>query len=321
MCGRRLTPNPRVASGMSETQQRTVVDSIEGLIGETPLLRLDGCADGLLGKVEAANPYSVKDRIARAMIDAAEQSGDLPPGGTVVEATSGNTGIGLAAVAAARGHDCVLTMPESMSVERRTMLAALGAELELTPAEAGMGGANCRAAELAETDDAVLATQFENEANPRAHRETTGPEIWRATGGDVDAVVAGVGTGGTITGLGAFFAERGADVRLVAVEPASSPTVTEQCADGHDIQGIGPGFLPDVLRTELLDEMRSVTADEARATARRLGREEGLLVGISSGAALSAATEYATAHPDETTVVVLPDSGERYLSTDLFDGK
>jgi len=306
---------------MSETLQRTVVDSVEGLIGETPLLRLEDFGPGLLGKVEAANPYSVKDRIARAMIDAAEASGELPPGGTVVESTSGNTGIGLAAVAAARGYDCVLTMPESMSVERRTMLAALGAELELTPAEAGMGGANRRAEELADADDAVLVGQFENEANPRAHRETTGPEIWQATGGDVDAVVAGVGTGGTITGVGEFFADRGADVRMIAVEPAASPTITEQCADGHDIQGIGPGFLPEVLRTDLLDEVRAVTADAARDAARRLGREEGLLVGISSGAALAAASEYATAHPAETTVVVLPDGGERYLSTDLFDAE
>jgi len=303
---------------MSEAIQRYVVDSMEGLIGETPLLRLDGFADGLLGKVEAANPYSVKDRIARAMVDAAEESGDLPPEGTVVEATSGNTGIGLAAVAAARDYDCVLTMPESMSVERRTMLAALGADLELTPAEEGMGGANRRAAELADADDAVLIGQFENEANPRAHRQTTGPEIRRATDGGVDAVVAGVGTGGTITGVGEYFADRDADVRLVAVEPASSPTITEQCADGHDIQGIGPGFRPEVLRPDVLDEVRSVTGDAARDAARRLGREEGLLVGISAGAALSAATAYAADHPDETTVVVLPDGGERYLSTALF---
>jgi cysteine synthase A len=301
---------------MSETVERNVVDSVEELIGETPLLRLDGFADGLLGKVEAANPYSVKDRIARAMIDAAERSGDLQPGGTIVEATSGNTGIGLAAVAAARGYDCVLTMPESMSEERRTMLAALGAALELTPAEEGMGGANRRAEELATADDAVLVGQFENEANPRAHRETTGPEIRRATGGGVDAVVAGVGTGGTVTGVGESLDEA---VRMIAVEPESSPTITAQCSDGHDIQGIGPGFLPEVLRTDLIDEVRAVGSDEARDAARRLGREEGLLVGISSGAALAAAAEYATEHPGETTVVVLPDSGERYLSTALFD--
>jgi len=300
---------------MSETIGRNVVDSVEALIGGTPLLRLDGFADGLLGKVEAANPYSMKDRIGRAMIDAAERSGELSPGGTIVEATSGNTGIGLAAVAAARGYDCVLTMPESMSEERRTMLGALGAELELTPAEEGMGGANRRAEELATADDAVLVGQFENEANPRAHRKTTGPEIRRATGGGVDAVVAGVGTGGTVTGVG----ESLPDVRMIAVEPESSPTISEQCSDGHDIQGIGPGFLPEVLRTDLIDGGRADGADEARDAARRLGREEGLLVGISSGAALAAAAEYASEHPDETTVVVLPDSGERYLSTDLFD--
>jgi len=319
MCGKRLTSGSAVASLVNEMDHRTVVESVEGIIGETPLLRLDGFAENLLGKVEAANPYSVKDRIAREMIDAAERAGDLLSGGTIVEATSGNTGIGLAAVAAARDYDCVLTMPESMSEERRTMLAALGAELELTPAEEGMGGANRRAAELADADDAVLVGQFENEANPRAHRTTTGPEIWRTTGGDVDAVVAGVGTGGTVTGVGEYFADRDADVRIVAVEPESSPTITEQCADGHDIQGIGPGFLPGVLRTKFVDEVRAVTGEEARTAARRLGREAGLLVGISSGAALAAATDYATAHPSETTVVVLPDTGERYLSTDLFE--
>ena len=296
-----------------------VVDSVEALIGDTPLVRLDDFAENLLGKVEAANAYSVKDRIARAMVDAAEASGDLLPSGTIVEATSGNTGIGLATVAAARDYDCVLTMPSSMSEERRAMLSALGADLELTPAEEGMGGANRRAAELATADDAVLARQFENEANPRAHRRTTGPEIDRATDGGVDAVVAGVGTGGTITGLGEYFDERDLDVTTVAVEPASSPTLSEPCADGHDIQGIGPGFEPDVLRTELVDEVRGVTGDEARTAARRLGREAGLLVGISSGAALAAATDYATEHPGETTVVILPDTGERYLSTDLFE--
>jgi cysteine synthase A len=203
-----------------------------------------------------------------------------------------------------------------MSEERRTMLAALGAAVELTPAEEGMGGANRRAEELATAADAVLVSQFENEANPRAHRETTGPEIRRATGGGVDAVVAGVGTGGTVTGVGESLDE---DVRMIAVEPESSPTITAQCSDGHDIQGIGPGFLPEVLRTDLIDEVRAVGSDEARDAARRLGREEGLLVGISSGAALAAAAEYATEHPGEATVVVLPDSGERYLSTDLFD--
>jgi len=302
---------------------RSVADSVEDLIGETPLLRLDAFAENLLGKVEAANPYSVKDRIAREIVDAAEREGALGPGGTVVEATSGNTGIGLAAVCAARGYDCVLTMPASMSRERRTLLAALGAELELVPAEAGMSGANRRAEELAaERESAVLARQFENAANPRAHRRTTGPEIHRATGGDVDAVVAGVGTGGTITGVARYLKRDRdrSDVTAVAVEPAASPTVSGPSDAPHDIQGIGPGFVPDVLDRDLIDEVRAVAGEEATATARRLGREEGLLVGVSAGAALAAATDYAREHPGETTVVVLPDTGERYLSTDLYDG-
>ncbi|AFZ72226.1 cysteine synthase A [Natronobacterium gregoryi] len=300
----------------------TVVEAVDELIGETPLLRLDAFADNLYGKVEAANPYSIKDRIAREMIDAAERSGDLEPGGLVVESTSGNTGIGLAAVSAARGYDCVLTMPESMSEERRSLLRALGAELELTPAEDGMSGANQRAEEIAaERENAVLARQFENEANPTAHRKTTGPEIWRATDGGVDALVAGVGTGGTITGVSEYVKERQGkeSFTAVAVEPAESPTLSEQCSDGHDIQGIGPGFVPDVLRTDLIDEVRAVEASSAKEASRKLGRTEGVLVGISSGAALAAAADYANEHPEETTVVVLPDTGERYLSTDLFD--
>ncbi|MEF8773678.1 MAG: cysteine synthase A [Halobacteriales archaeon] len=298
-----------------------VVASIDALIGETPLLRLDAFADNLLGKVESANPYSVKDRIAREIVDAAEDSGALEPGGTVVESTSGNTGIGLAAVCAARDYDCVLTMPASMSEERRRMLAALGAELELTPAEEGMGGANRRAEQLLEEhDDAILASQFANEANPAAHRRTTGPELWRATGGELDALVAGVGTGGTITGVAEYVKEERGETGFtaVAVEPAASPTVSEQSSASHDIQGIGPGFLPDVLRTELIDEVRAVTAADAKAAARRAGRTEGLLVGISSGGALAVAAEYAADNPDELVAVVLPDSGERYLSTDLY---
>ncbi|MFA9503610.1 cysteine synthase A [Natrinema sp. H-ect1] len=296
--------------------------TVDELIGETPLLRLDAVADNCVGKVEAANPYSVKDRIARAIIDAAEREGALEPGGTVVESTSGNTGIGLAAVSAARGYDCVLTMPESMSTERRQLLRALGADLELTPAEDGMGGANERAAEIvADRENAVLAGQFENEANPAAHRETTGPEIWEATDGAVDAVVAGVGTGGTITGVSEYIKEeRGkTEFTSVAVEPAESPTLSELSSDGHDIQGIGPGFVPEILRTELVDEVRAVEADDARAAARTLGHEEGLLVGISAGAAIAAAADYAADNPDELIVVVLPDTGERYLSTDLYD--
>ncbi|WP_455449928.1 cysteine synthase A [Natrinema thermotolerans] len=296
--------------------------TVDELIGETPLLRLDAVADNCVGKVEAANPYSVKDRIARAIIDAAEREGALEPGGTVVESTSGNTGIGLAAVSAARGYDCVLTMPESMSTERRQLLRALGADLELTPAEDGMGGANERAAEIvADRENAVLAGQFENEANPAAHRETTGPEIWEATDGAVDAVVAGVGTGGTITGVSEYIKEeRGkTEFTSVAVEPAESPTLSELSSDGHDIQGIGPGFVPEILRTELVDEVRAVEADDARAAARTLGHEEGLLVGISAGAAIAAAADYAADNPDDLIVVVLPDTGERYLSTDLYD--
>jgi cysteine synthase A len=299
-----------------------VAPSLDELIGETPLLRLDSFAENLLGKVEGQNPYSVKDRIAREIVDAAEQDGALEPGGTVVESTSGNTGIGLASVCAARGYDCVLTMPSSMSEERRAILRALGADLELTPAEAGMTGANERAEEIvAEYDDAIMARQFENEANPAAHRQTTGPELWRATNGDIDALVAGVGTGGTITaGIAEYFKEeRKAEVTAVAVEPAESPTLSEQCADGHDIQGIGPGFVPDILRTELVDEVRAVEVEKANAAARKLGRTEGLLVGISSGAALAAATEYADDHPNELVGVVLPDPGERYLSTDLYE--
>ncbi|MGB9964432.1 cysteine synthase A [Halobacterium hubeiense] len=298
-----------------------VASSVDELIGETPLLALDGLAANLLGKVEAANPYSVKDRIAREMVDAAEEAGDLEDGGTVVEATSGNTGIGLASVAAARGYDCVLTMPASMSEERRALLRALGADLELTPADEGMGGANERAAELAdEREDAILAQQFENPANARAHRRTTGPEIYEGTGGAVDAVVAGVGTGGTVTGVGRYLAEdEGADVTMVAVEPAASPTLSERSDASHDIQGIGPGFVPDVLDTAIVDEVRGVGDEEAKEAARRVGREEGLLVGVSAGAAVAAGAEYAREHPDETVVAVLPDGGERYLSTDLFE--
>ena len=300
-------------------QTRTVAASVTDIVGETPLVCLDAVADNLRAKVEAANPYSVKDRIALYMVEAAAESGALPADGTVVEATSGNTGIGLAAVCAARGYDCVLTMPESMSEERRRLLSALGADLDLTPADDGMGGAIERANELASADDAVRARQFENEANPRAHRETTGPEIWSQTDGDVDAVVAGVGTGGTITGISEYVEEvEGADLTSVAVEPESSQLLSNDDPDSHEIQGIGPGFVPDVLRTDLLDEVRTASEADAIEAARRLAREEGLLVGISSGAALHAATEYATDNPEETVVVVLPDTGERYLSTDLW---
>ena len=296
-------------------------EEVTDLVGETPLLALDSFAPNCYAKVEASNPYSVKDRIALAMIEAAEDCGALGPSGTVVEATSGNTGIGLAAVCAAKGYDCVLTMPASMSEERRRLLRALGADLELTPAEDGMGGAIERADELADREGSIRARQFENDANPKVHRETTGPEIWDATDGDVDAVVAGVGTGGTITGISEHLKEeRGKpSVTSVAVEPESSKLLSADDPDSHDIQGIGPGFVPDVLRRELLDEVRTIDADDAREWSRRLGREEGVLVGISSGAALGVAVEYAREHPDETVVVILPDTGERYLSTDLFE--
>jgi len=310
-----------MAHGQTGSKTR-IASSIDDLIGETPLLRLDSFADNLLGKVEGQNPYSVKDRIAREILDVAERDGALEPGGTVVESTSGNTGIGLAAVSAARDYDCVLTMPSSMSEERRAILHSLGADLELTPAEDGMTGANERAEAIAaEHENAVLARQFENEANPAAHRRTTGPELWGATGGEIDAFVAGVGTGGTITGVAEYVKEdRGREAfTAVAVEPAESPTLSETSSAGHDIQGIGPGFLPDVLHTELVDEVRAIEASEAKATARELGRAEGLLVGISGGAALAAASEYATEHPDELVGVVLPDPGERYLSTDLYE--
>ncbi|WP_277540896.1 cysteine synthase A [Haloarcula laminariae] len=307
---------------MAQHTKMDVTSSIDELIGETPLLRLSSFADNLLGKVEGQNPYSVKDRIAREILDTAEDDGALEPGGMVVESTSGNTGIGLAAVCAARDYDCVLTMPSSMSEERRSILRALGAELELTPAAEGMGGANKRAAELVdEHDNAILASQFDNEANPAAHRQTTGPELWRATNGEIDAVVAGVGTGGTITGVAEHVKEdRGqTSFTAIAVEPAQSPTLSEQSSASHDIQGIGPGFLPDVLRTELVDEVSAVDGSDAKAAARKLGHTEGVLVGISSGAALAAAADYATDNPDELVAVVLPDPGERYLSTDLYE--
>ncbi|MGB9954089.1 cysteine synthase A [Haloarcula marismortui] len=299
----------------------TVAASVTDLIGDTPLVCLDGFADNLLGKVEAANPYSVKDRIALYMVEAAAESGALADDGTVVEATSGNTGIGLAAVCAARGYDCVLTMPESMSEERRQLLSGLGADLELTPADDGMSGAIERANELADAPGTVRARQFENEANPRAHRETTGPEIWSDTGGDVDAVVAGVGTGGTITGISEYIEEEvGTDLTSVAVEPEQSQLLSADDPDSHDIQGIGPGFVPDVLRRDLIDEVRTASKAASTDAARRLASEEGIMVGISSGAALHAATEYATENPAETVVVILPDTGERYLSTDLWNG-
>ncbi|MFI1991015.1 cysteine synthase A [Actinoplanes sp. NPDC020271] len=294
-----------------------IYNDVTELIGRTPLIRLSRFSAGhparLLGKLEAANPGgSVKDRIAIAMIDAA----GLPEGATIVEATSGNTGIGLAVVAAARGYRLTLTMPESMSLERRSLLTAYGAHLELTPAAEGMTGAVRRAQQIAGEQHAFLPRQFDNPANPYAHRTTTGVEIWDDTNGDVDVLVAGVGTGGTITGTGQVLKEKNPALRVIAVEPAESPVLSGGPPGPHGIQGIGAGFVPDVLDPDVYDEVIRVDVDQARAAARRLARTEGLLVGVSSGAALHAATIVTTR--EETVVVILPDGGERYLSTPLF---
>ncbi len=298
-----------------------IADDITEAVGDTPLVWLGSFADNLAGKVESFNPGgSVKDRIGAAMLDRAERTGELKPGGLVVEGTSGNTGIGLATACAARGYDLVLTMPESASEERRALLAALGAEVVLTPAEEGMDGATATAAAIAERREGVLAGQFENAANPEAHRHTTGPEIWEATAGEVDVFVAGVGTGGTITGVTEYLREVAeTDIDSVAVEPANSPVLSGGEAGSHSVQGIGAGFVPAVLRTDLLDEVRAVGHDRAVETTRRLAREEGILAGVSAGAALAAATDVARERPEELVVVVLPDTGERYLSTDLFE--
>ncbi|WP_432837814.1 cysteine synthase A [Dactylosporangium sp. CA-092794] len=302
-----------------------VYDDITALIGRTPLVRLarfePGLPARLLAKLEAANPGgSVKDRIALAMIEAAEASGALRPGGSIVEATSGNTGIGLAMVAAARGYRLALTMPESMSAERRALLAAYGAELVLTPAAAGMRGAIERAHDLAAERGAFMPRQFDNPANPEAHRRTTALEIWNDTDGDIDLFVAGVGTGGTLTGVGQALREKKPGLRVYAVEPDESPVLSGGTPGPHGIQGIGAGFVPAVLDPAVYDEIVRVDADQARAAARRLARTEGILAGVSGGAALHAAAAIARRpeNAGKTVVVVLPDTGERYLSTPLF---
>ncbi|WP_449066225.1 cysteine synthase A [Planomonospora algeriensis] len=294
------------------------------LIGRTPLVRLSRFGADLPGrlvaKLESANPGgSVKDRIARAMVEAAEDAGRLAPGGHLVEPTSGNTGIGLAMVAAAKGYRLTLTMPESMSVERRALLAAYGADLVLTPAR-GMKGAVAEAARLAAEHGWFMPQQFANPANPDVHLRTTAQEIWEDTAGEVDVLVAGVGTGGTVTGVGRFLKEKKPGVRVVAVEPAESPVLSGGTAGPHGIQGLGAGFVPEVLDTGVYDEVVRVTVDEARDDARRLARTEGVLAGVSGGAALSAATALAARpeNEDRLIVVVLPDTGERYLSTPLF---
>ena len=300
-------------------------DSVLDLVGNTPLVRLprlNTTAADLVAKLEYFNPMaSVKDRIGKSMIEAAERDGLLAPGGEIIEPTSGNTGIGLAFVCAAKGYRLTLTMPESMSRERRAIMRALGAELVLTPAAAGMKGAIARAGELlAERPGAFMPQQFENPANPEVHRRTTAEEIWRDTGGEVDALISGVGTGGTLTGVASVLKARRPGFRAVAVEPADSPVLSGGAPGPHKIQGLGAGFVPSILDTALIDEVIRVTNDEAMAMARRAAREEGLFVGISSGAALHAALAVA-ARPESAgkrLVVVIPSFGERYLTSDLY---
>jgi cysteine synthase A len=303
-----------------------IADDVTQLIGNTPLVRLrrvtDGAAAQVAAKLESYNPaHSVKDRIGVAMIDAAERDGLIGPDTVILEPTSGNTGIALAMVCAARGYRCVLTMPETMSVERRQLLRALGADLILTPGPEGMPGAIARAEELAKNDQRYFVPQqFENPANPAIHRATTAEEVWQDTEGAVDIFVSGVGTGGTITGVGEVLKERKPSVRLVAVEPAASPVLSGGKKGPHPIQGIGAGFVPAVLEMDLVDEIVTVTSDAALDMARRMAREEGLLVGISSGAAVWAAVQLAhrPENAGKLVVVVVPDFGERYLSTPLF---
>lgn len=305
-----------------------IYNDVTELIGNTPLVRLNSLTEGLdatvVAKLEFYNPAnSVKDRIGVSIVNAAEAAGTLPPGGTIVEATSGNTGIALAMVGAARGYRVVLTMPESMSKERRALLRGFGAELVLTPASEGMRGAVQRAEQIAaERPGAVLARQFANEANPEIHRRTTAEEIWRDTEGAVDAVVAGIGTGGTITGVGQVLKERKPGVRIIGVEPAESPILNGGAPGPHKIQGIGANFVPEILDTTVYDEIIDVNAETAIEHARRAAREEGLLVGISSGAAIAAALEVARRPESAGTLIVaiVPSFGERYLSTALFEG-
>ena len=305
-----------------------IYTSADQLIGKTPLLELthiekeEGLEAKILVKLEYFNPAgSVKDRIAKAMIDDAEASGKLKPGSVIIEPTSGNTGIGLASVAAARGYRIIIVMPETMSVERRQLMKAYGAELVLSEGAKGMKGAIAKAEELAkETPNSFIPGQFVNPANPAAHKATTGPEIWEDTDGKVDIFVAGVGTGGTITGTGEYLKSQNPNVKVVAVEPASSPVLSKGTAGSHKIQGIGAGFVPDVLDTKVYDEIITVENDDAFATGKKIGKKEGVLVGISSGAAVWAAIELAKRpeNKGKTIVALLPDTGDRYLSTPLF---
>ena len=298
------------------------------MIGGTPMLELnniakkDGLSLRLLAKLEGANPAgSAKDRVALSMILDAEEKGLLQPGSVIIEPTSGNTGIGLSCVAASRGYKCIIVMPDSMSIERQKLMTAYGAQLVLTPGAGGMSAAIAKAEELkANLPGSIIAGQFDNPANPEAHFRTTGPEIWADTEGKVDIFVAGIGTGGTITGTARFLKERKPDVKIVGVEPADSPLLTRGIAGPHGIQGIGANFVPSILDTGLIDEIMTVTTEDAYAAGRRMGTEEGVLAGISGGAALWAALELAKRpeNAGKTVVALLPDSGERYLSTELY---
>ncbi len=304
-----------------------IYHSMEELIGHTPLLELTHYEKAnrleatILAKLEYLNPAgSVKDRVAKAMLDDAEKRGALKPGVPIIEPTSGNTGIGLAAVAAARGYRMIIVMPDTMSVERRALIRAYGAELVLSEGSKGMKGAIAKARELSGELNGFIPGQFENPANPAAHKATTGPEIWEDTAGRVDIFVAGVGTGGTITGVGEYLKSRNPAIRVVAVEPASSPVLSKGTTGSHKIQGIGPGFIPDVLDTKIYDEIITVSDSDAFAAGKAVGRNEGVLVGISSGAAVWAAAQLARRpeNKGKTLVALLPDTGDRYLSTPLF---
>lgn len=306
-----------------------IYGNVGELVGNTPLMELgnlarkEGLKARILAKLEYLNPAgSVKDRVGKAMIEAAEKEGKLKEGGVIIEPTSGNTGIGLAAVAASKGYQVILTMPETMSKERRNILKAYGAKIVLTPGEEGMAGSIKKAEELAgEIPDSIIAGQFENPVNPMAHYQTTGPEIWRDTEGAVDVFVATVGTGGTITGTGRYLKEQNPRIQVVAVEPAGSPVLSEGKSGPHGIQGIGAGFVPKVLDTEVYDQIITATEEESYAAAKKLAKAEGIQVGISSGAALEAAMKLARSEEYEgkTIVVLLPDSGDRYYSTALFE--
>ena len=306
-----------------------IYHSFSELIGNTPLMELkhieaqNQLKATVLGKLEYFNPAgSVKDRVARAMIDEAEQNGYLRPTSVLIEPTSGNTGIGLAAVAAERGYRLIITMPETMSIERRNLMKAYGAEVVLTEGRKGMRGAIDKANELAlQIQDSFIPSQFTNPANPKAHEETTGVEIWKDTDGKVDMFVAGVGTGGTITGVGKYLKSQNPDIKIIAVEPKSSPVLSEGVAGGHKIQGIGAGFIPEILDTSIYDEIIAVENEDAFATGKMIARSEGVLVGISSGAAVHAAVQLAKRPGNEgkTIVALLPDTGERYLSTPMFE--